>query len=786
MFSFNKPAITEKKLKQKILFMMGGPGSGKGTHCKSIAEKNHYHHISTGDLLRNKLKDTSNPEDETIKKIHATIQRGDFLDDKLIMDLITEEMQKHTSAPGFLIDGYPRTQSQLELFEKNVGPCDKILYFKVSEEIMQERMLARGLKEHREDDNEFTIARRIKIYNEQTLPVIHYLRQHHNNIFFQIDTNGEIEEVDKSVSAALTTPGLTQVNFLEFMSLYLRSGNFYDTVTELEKKYNAIDFKIAFYFTVFDIIQNKEDVKTILKANTTSTYQNHNFDVSHGHDLNINATQAFLNNKSMEKNPMWQNIHSALAQSAGDSELIKTLIAKHIPLLFSRPTFQLDEVFEEFLLNFWCEYMFGPKINAAEFIETRRKLLATLRYTFYDSRLRNVPYVGTQACRFYHYLKKDEYTQIDKELLRFVEQSDSGLMKRFKEKLETSADFPADKVDQAVIDNTFIMVLVFDFISNAMYETLVTILKNELDDTVDRKQAYTEGLHTAFLFPFRARTAQQDITLSSATIEKGTSVYINLLKSGLYHSFGPRSCVGVGITNWIKDAIWKNLEDTQLRIIKTTHPEDRKNLSYSKDVPISPERYEVKWQYKRDYLQKLLPHHSFNNVSQFYDILKIYENPVLTGYIAAKMIEKIEKLNLNTKDLSIAAPELRGVPAATLVAQYFRVPLVILRKPGKIPGDIASKSYSTGYSSDTLEMSLTSQVKDKNVILIDDGIASGGTTLTCCDLIEQGGGIVKSILGIIDHVDRQKPEALKKYSVETLFDFKKPTIAEPEGARMKI
>src|SRR5437016_4504186 len=115
-------------------------------------------------------------------------------------------------------------------------------------------------------------------------------------LFHQID----IANVENKSN---TTKKIAEINVFEFLYQYISCGNFYDAVEKLENLHHSMDFKVGLsYLKLFHVIQNKEDVKKILSANTTSGYQNHNFDVSHGHDLNINATQAFLNKSGTEKN----------------------------------------------------------------------------------------------------------------------------------------------------------------------------------------------------------------------------------------------------------------------------------------------------------------------------------------------------------------------------------------------------------------------------------------------------------------------------------------------------
>ena len=142
------------------------------------------------------------------------------------------------------------------------------------------------------------------------------------------------------------------------------------------------------------------------------------------------------------------------------------------------------------------------------------------------------------------------------------------------------------QIEQLLLDNMIALTLEMDFIHGAMYSTLVEIVKSRIDNTESRKEAYHLGLRASYLFPFRDRVAQNDIQLTHGTIEKGSHIFINLLKTGLYHSSGPRACVGMGVTQWIKDAVFDNLKDIILRLDKITFPPEREKLAYRKDVPV--------------------------------------------------------------------------------------------------------------------------------------------------------------------------------------------------------
>src|SRR3990167_2563664 len=179
---------------REMVFVMGGPGSGKGTQCKILEKSKGYHHISTGDLVRKMLNEHKEAE---IQNIRLATQQGTLLDDRMIILLVKDEISKHPDAPGFLIDGCPRTFEQAALFEKEIQCCDRILFFDVSEKTMRERMLHRGETESREDDHPATIEKRLKIYQEKTIHVIDSFKENRHSVFHKIDASGTVEGVAK-------------------------------------------------------------------------------------------------------------------------------------------------------------------------------------------------------------------------------------------------------------------------------------------------------------------------------------------------------------------------------------------------------------------------------------------------------------------------------------------------------------------------------------------------------------------------------------------------------------
>merc|ERR1712212_22390 len=152
-----------------IVWVLGGPGCGKGTQCDKIVAKYGYTHLSSGDLLREEVASGS----ERGKNLTAIMESGQLVPLATVLDLLAEAMLKKLGgSKGFLIDGYPREVAQGEEFEKAIAPCKHILYFEVSDDTMTQRLLKRAETSGRADDNVDTIKKRLVTFHQHSEPVI--------------------------------------------------------------------------------------------------------------------------------------------------------------------------------------------------------------------------------------------------------------------------------------------------------------------------------------------------------------------------------------------------------------------------------------------------------------------------------------------------------------------------------------------------------------------------------------------------------------------------------------
>ncbi|KAG5462631.1 MAG: adenylate kinase-domain-containing protein, partial [Olpidium bornovanus] len=183
-----------------VVFVLGGPGSGKGTQCDRIVKTLGFAHLSTGDLLRAEVAKGT----EMGQMLEATMKegkmvRGLFFRFNTTLTLLTNAVKSRAaevpSPRGFLVDGFPRTVEQAEAFEKSVGCGRFALFFTCPAEVLVNRLLKRGETSGRADDNLESIKKRIDTFNDVTMPVAEYFKR-----------DGRLKEVRAGTCKALRGP----------------------------------------------------------------------------------------------------------------------------------------------------------------------------------------------------------------------------------------------------------------------------------------------------------------------------------------------------------------------------------------------------------------------------------------------------------------------------------------------------------------------------------------------------------------------------------------------------
>ncbi|XP_072987112.1 UMP-CMP kinase 3-like isoform X2 [Typha latifolia] len=185
-----KDAVTSIR-RPFITFVLGGPGSGKGTQCARIASAFGVAHLSAGDLLREEISSKST-NGELIRSI---IKEGKIVPSEITVNLIHKAI-KSSTADKFLIDGFPRSEENRIAFERIIGvEPDLVLFFDCPEEEMVKRVLGRN--QGRIDDNIETIKKRLKVFEKLNLPVISYYSA--KGKVHKISAKGSVDEIFEKV-----------------------------------------------------------------------------------------------------------------------------------------------------------------------------------------------------------------------------------------------------------------------------------------------------------------------------------------------------------------------------------------------------------------------------------------------------------------------------------------------------------------------------------------------------------------------------------------------------------
>ncbi|XP_012617131.1 adenylate kinase isoenzyme 1 isoform X2 [Microcebus murinus] len=157
-----------------IIFVMGGPGCGKGTQCKYMATKYGLCHVGLGQLLRQEAQRGT----QRGRQIHDLMRQGLLVPTGIVLDMVSDNMLSHPESRGFLIDGFPRELKQAQEFERIVGRApDAVMVFDCSMETMVRRVLRRGQVERRADDAEPAIQRRLETHYTLCEPVLTFYQR---------------------------------------------------------------------------------------------------------------------------------------------------------------------------------------------------------------------------------------------------------------------------------------------------------------------------------------------------------------------------------------------------------------------------------------------------------------------------------------------------------------------------------------------------------------------------------------------------------------------------------
>jgi len=214
------------------LVFLGPPGAGKGTQAGMVSEKMGLSQISTGDILRDAVRQKA----DLGLKAKAYMERGELVPDDLMLALVRERLAGADCAKGFVLDGYPRTLKQAvaldEMIEAQGGKIDAVVSIEVDDDEVVERLSRRrvcpqckalynldadppraeGICDRcgvglvtRADDGESTIRNRLRVYRNETLPLVEYYEK--KGILKRVVSEGGIKKVSSAITGRLSEVG---------------------------------------------------------------------------------------------------------------------------------------------------------------------------------------------------------------------------------------------------------------------------------------------------------------------------------------------------------------------------------------------------------------------------------------------------------------------------------------------------------------------------------------------------------------------------------------------------
>lgn len=252
----------------QVLFVLGGPGAGKGTQCARLVKEYGYVHLSAGDLLREE-RDSGSPDGDMIEKL---MTEGKIVPVEVTVNLLRKAMERAAPHGGgkFLIDGFPRNFDNLDGWHKVMGSSADVagvLFYDCPEAVMERRLLQRGLTSGRSDDAADVIRKRFHTYANATVPII----QHYAALgkTFRVDSDQSVDAVFAQTQRLLEPVIAAEVAlYTQTLLDAIHAGDFelYEQLTDpgltaIEAESNGELVKgLAFHKFYFDVALNRRKV----------------------------------------------------------------------------------------------------------------------------------------------------------------------------------------------------------------------------------------------------------------------------------------------------------------------------------------------------------------------------------------------------------------------------------------------------------------------------------------------------------------------------------------------
>lgn len=186
------------KPRPHIIFIIGGPGSGKGTQTAKIAQHYDFEHVSVGEILRNQLLHHA-PSDRKWELIAQIIANGELAPQETTIEELKQQFIKRQDAKGFIVDGFPREISQAFTFEEQIGSPDLVILLACSNQQLRQRLEKRASQQGRPDDNSHAIEKRLDTFKHNITLIAKYYQE--RGLIVRVDADREEDDIFTDICA---------------------------------------------------------------------------------------------------------------------------------------------------------------------------------------------------------------------------------------------------------------------------------------------------------------------------------------------------------------------------------------------------------------------------------------------------------------------------------------------------------------------------------------------------------------------------------------------------------
>ncbi|KAG1951036.1 adenylate kinase isoenzyme [Pimephales promelas] len=186
------------KPRPHIIFIIGGPGSGKGTQTTKIAHRYDFEHVSVGEILRNQLLHHA-PSDRKWELIAQIIANGELAPQETTIEELKQQFIKKQDAKGFIVDGFPREISQTFTFEEQIGSPDLVILLACSNQQLRQRLEKRASQQGRPDDNTRAIEKRLDTFKHNITLIAKYYQE--RGLIVRVDADREEDDIFTDICA---------------------------------------------------------------------------------------------------------------------------------------------------------------------------------------------------------------------------------------------------------------------------------------------------------------------------------------------------------------------------------------------------------------------------------------------------------------------------------------------------------------------------------------------------------------------------------------------------------